>query len=336
MSKRLKVGIIGAGRIGRIHSENLSLHIPNAEAVIISDVRVESARAAAGEFSIPRASQDHHEILDRKDVDAVVICSPTNTHARMIEESSARGKHIFCEKPIDMDLNITRKAVQAADKARVKLMIGFNRRFDANFQRVAESVTEGKIGAPHIVRITSRDPTPPSIDYLKASGGIFIDMTIHDFDMARFLVNEEIEEVYATGGNLIDPEIGKLGDIDTAVVTMRYKSGAICVIDNSRKAVYGYDQRVEVFGSKGCLTVSNNTPDNASLWDKTGQKQAPPLFFFLERYKDAYISEMKEFVNCVLEDRSPSVTGNDGLKAIILGLTARKSFKEKRPVRVEE
>jgi len=335
MAKKLKVGVIGAGRIGRIHAQNLSLRIPNAEVEMISDVRLDCAEAAAREFHIRHAAADYHAILDRKDIAAVVICSPTNTHARMIEESCSRQKHIFCEKPIDLDLGTIRKALRAVADAGVKLQVGFNRRFDPNFKRAKEWVREGKIGTPHIVRITSRDPAPPPLEYLKASGGIFLDMTIHDFDMARYLIGEEIAEVWAAGGCLINPEIRDAGDIDTAVVTMRYKSGAFCVIDNSRKAVYGYDQRAEVFGSKGCITVANDTPSRAGLWDESGQRREPFLFFFLERYQAAYAAEMKEFVDCVLEDREPSVTGSDGLKSVVLGLAAQKSLKEGRPVRVD-
>jgi len=335
MTKKLKLGVIGAGRIGRIHAENLSFHIPGAQVEMISDVNLESAESAAREYHIPRAVKDYHDILDCKDIQAVVICSPTNTHAKMIEESSSRKMHIFCEKPIDLDVGTIKKALQAVKSSGVKFQVGFNRRFDPNFSRAAKWVGEGKIGTPHIVRITSRDPAPPPVEYLKVSGGMFLDMTIHDFDMARYLTGEEIVEVSAAGGCLVNPEIGNAGDIDTAVVTMRYKSGALCVIDNSRKAVYGYDQRAEVFGSKGCITCSNNTPSNTGIWDENGQRKEPFLFFFLERYKEAYVAEMKEFVDCVQNDKTPSVGGIDGLKSVILGLAAQKSLKEKRIVRVE-
>ncbi|MFH1618436.1 MAG: inositol 2-dehydrogenase [bacterium] len=335
MTKKLKVGVIGAGRIGRIHAENLSFRIPEAEVAMISDVKPESARAAAEEFHIPRAVQDYHEILENRDIGAVAICSPTNTHARIIEESAARKMHIFCEKPVDLDVETIRKALCSVEKAGVKFQVGFNRRYDSNFRRAKEWVGEGKVGTPHVVRITSRDPAPPPLEYLRGSGGIFLDMTIHDFDMARYLVNDDIVEVWAAGDCLVNPEIRDIGDIDTAVVTMRYKSGALCVIDNSRKAVYGYDQRAEVFGSKGCITVANNTPSNTGVWDESGQKREPFLFFFLERYRDAYVAEMREFVDCVLMDKQPSSTGVDGLKAVILGLAAQKSLREGRTVRVD-
>ena len=193
-------------------------------------------------------------------MDAVIICSSTDTHSKIIEEAAAHGKHIFCEKPIDLDLKKIENALKAVDKAKVTLQVGFNRRFDPNFKKIRESILEGKIGTPQIVRITSRDPSPPPLEYVKVSGGIFLDMTIHDFDMARFIAGEEVDEVFVHGANLIDPAIKKAGDIDTAVVSMKYKSGALCTIDNSRKAVYGYDQRLEVFGSKGCLISETTLP----------------------------------------------------------------------------
>jgi myo-inositol 2-dehydrogenase/D-chiro-inositol 1-dehydrogenase len=336
MTKKVNVGIIGAGRIGRVHVQNLAYHIPEANVVAIADIFVESAEECAAEFGIPSVSKDHRAILENDGIEAVVICSSTDTHAQFIEEAAAVGKHIFCEKPIDLDLKRIDRALGAVDKAGVKLQVGFNRRFDPSFKRVRDMVAEGKVGTPHIVHIISRDPAPPPIEYIKVSGGIFVDMTIHDFDMARYLIGSEVEEVYAAGGVMVDPKIGEAGDIDTAMVTLRYANGAIGSIDNSRQAVYGYDQRVEVLGSEGGIVVANRTPDNAIISNADGVHAAKPLYFFIERYTDAYIAEMKEFISCVLENKAPSVTGIDGRIPVVMGLAAWKSYRENRPVKLSE
>ncbi len=336
MTRQINVGIIGAGRIGRVHAENLAYRIPEANVVAIADIFVESAEKCAADFNIPLAFKDHRTIMENDEIEAVVICSSTDTHAQFIQEAAGAGKHIFCEKPIDFDLKKIDRALEAVSQAGVKLQIGFNRRFDPSFKRVHDMVVEGKIGTPHIVHIFSRDPAPPPVEYIKVSGGIFLDMTIHDFDMARYLIGGEVEEVYATGGVMIDPHIGEAGDIDTALVTLRYAQGAIGSIDNSRQAVYGYDQRVEVFGSEGGIVVANHTPNNAIYSNVDGVHAAKPLYFFIERYTDAYIAEMREFITCILEDRVPSVTGIDGRIPVVMGLAAWKSYRENRPVKLRE
>lgn len=336
MSTRVNVGIIGAGRIGRLHAEHLAYRIPDANIIAIADIRVEAAERCGADLQIPSAVQDHREIMENPDIEAVIICSSTDTHAQMIEEAAAAGKHIFCEKPIDFDLARIDRALEAVDKAGVKLQIGFNRRFDPNFKRVREMVADGKIGMPHILRITSRDPEPPPIEYVKVSGGIFLDMTIHDFDMARYLIGSEVSEIYAAGGVMVDPEIGKAGDIDTAVITLRFANGTIGTIDNSRRAVYGYDQRVEVFGSEGMIAVSNNSPDTAVYSNAEGVHSSLPLFFFIERYTDSYIAEMKAFMECIQQDKTPPVTGIDGRVPVVMGYAAKKSYEENRPVKLSE
>ena len=217
----------------------------------VSDVNVEEAKAVGARLGVGKIEADHHALLNDPDIDAVVICSPTDMHAIMIEEAAAAGKQIFCEKPIARTLQEIDKALDAVKKAGVKLQIGFNRRFDANFARVRQAIVSGELGEPHLLHIISRDPGPPPISYVKVSGGMFLDMTIHDFDMARFLTGDDVEEVYAAGAVRVDPEIGEAGDLDTALVTLKFKNGVLGVIDNSRKAVYGYDQRVEVLGSAG-------------------------------------------------------------------------------------
>jgi myo-inositol 2-dehydrogenase/D-chiro-inositol 1-dehydrogenase len=336
VKRNINVGLIGTGRIGRLHAENLAYRIPEAKPVAVADIFVEAAEKVAADLQIPAVYQDHRRIVEDESIEAVVICSSTDTHAQMMEEAAVAGKHIFCEKPIALDLAAIDQALAAVERAGVKLQIGFNRRFDPNFRRAREVVEQGKIGTPHILRITSRDPGPPPIEYVKVSGGIFLDMTIHDFDMARFLIDSEVDEIFAVGGVMVDPAIGEVGDIDTAIITLRYENGVIGTIDNSRQAVYGYDQRVEVFGSKGVVVVSNNTPDTAVVSDAAGVHSSLPLFFFVERYTEAYIAEMRAFVECVLQDKAPLVTGIDGRVPVVMGYAAKRSLQENRPVKLGE
>jgi myo-inositol 2-dehydrogenase/D-chiro-inositol 1-dehydrogenase len=332
----INVGVIGTGRIGRLHAENLMYRLPEANLVAVSDIYVEAAQEVASEMGVPAAYQDHRRILEDESIDAVLICSSTDTHAQFIEEAAEAGKQIFCEKPIALDLDKIDHALAVVDRAGVKLQIGFNRRFDPNFRRVQEIVASGGIGEPHLLRITSRDPQPPPIEYVKVSGGIFLDMTIHDFDMARFLIGGEVEEIYTAGGVMVDPEIGKAGDVDTAIITLHFENGVLGTIDNSRQAVYGYDQRVEAFGSQGMVTCSNDTPDSAVVSDAKGVCSSLPLFFFVERYTESYITEMRAFVECVVNDTPPPVTGLDGRIPVVMGYAAQKSYKEKRPVKLSE
>ena len=336
MRGEIRVGLIGAGRIGRVHAENLAYRIPEADLVAVSDIFAEAAHKLAAELSIPAAYEDHRRILEDNRIDAVLICSSTDTHAQLIEEAAQAGKQMFCEKPIALDLQKIDRALAEVDRAGVKLMIGFNRRFDPNFRRVREIVAAGEIGQPQILRITSRDPAPPPIEYVKVSGGIFVDMTIHDFDMARYLMGSEVEAIYAAGGVLVVPAIGEAGDVDTAVTTLHFASGALGIIDNSRQAVYGYDQRVEVFGSAGCVTADNNYPNTAHVSDAQRVHRDLPLNFFMERYTESYVAEIGAFVRCILDDTPPPVTGTDGRIPVVMGFAAKKSVEEGRPVRLEE
>jgi myo-inositol 2-dehydrogenase/D-chiro-inositol 1-dehydrogenase len=336
MTRKVNVGLVGAGRIGRLHAAHLAYRVPQAELLAVSDIIPEAAQRCAAELGIPTATPDHRVIMEDPDIEAVVICSSTDTHSQMIEEAAAAGKHIFCEKPIDFDLARIDRALAAVDEAGVKLQIGFNRRFDPNFKRVRDLVAGGQVGELHILRITSRDPSPPPIEYVKVSGGIFLDMTIHDFDMARYLAGSEVDEIYAAGGVMVDPEIGRAGDIDTAVITLRFQNGVVGTIDNSRQAVYGYDQRVEVFGSGGCVTADNNYPNTAIVSDASRVHRDLPLNFFIERYVDSYVAEMQAFVECVVQDTDPPVTGVDGRIPVIMGRAARKSYEENRPVKLSE
>jgi myo-inositol 2-dehydrogenase / D-chiro-inositol 1-dehydrogenase len=332
----IRFGVIGAGRIGKIHARNLATCVPGARVTAIADPIYDAARELAGQLGVAQVTADYLEVINSPEVDAVAICSSTNTHARMIIEAAQAGKHIFCEKPIAYDLETIDAALLAVEKAGVMMQIGFNRRFDPNFKKVQEMVSQGMIGEPQILRITSRDPGPPPIEYVKVSGGIFFDMTIHDFDMSRFMMGCEVEEIYAEGAVLVDPEIGAAGDIDTAVVTLRFQNGAIGTIDNSRKAVYGYDQRVEVFGSGGMLQVQNNTSDTHIYSSPEGIQSAKPLYFFLERYDQSFKDEMEVFLASLCSGKQPPVTGIDGRIPVVMAMAATRSLKEHRPVRLSE
>ena len=298
--KKFTVGVIGAGRIGKIHIENLLRKIPNVNLKIVADIKInDELRQWVGEIGIPKLTSDAYEIINDPKIDIVVISSSTDTHAKFIQDAAKANKHVFCEKPIDTDIKRIKETLSVVRETGIKLMVGFNRRFDRNFMRCHESVVSGQIGEPQIVKITSRDPAPPPIDYIKVSGGIFIDMTIHDWDMAKFLSKSEVEEVYATGAVLIDPKIGKVGDIDTAAALLKFKNGAMGIIDNTRQAVYGYDQRVEVFGSKGCVVADNEATNTVRVYTAECTNIDKIPYFFMERYKESYKTEMKYFFECL-------------------------------------
>ncbi|HZU00462.1 MAG TPA: inositol 2-dehydrogenase [Ktedonobacteraceae bacterium] len=332
----LKIGLIGAGRIGRMHAEHLTMRVPSAELVMVADVLEENARQCAKRYGIPFATQDYHAVLARPDIEAVAICSSTDTHARIIEEAAQTGKHIFCEKPIALDLATIDRALDAVKHAGVKLQLGFNRRFDASYRRVRQAIEQGETGDLHQLHIISRDPAPPPIEYIRSSGGLFLDMTIHDFDMARFLIGSEVDEIFAMAGVMVDPAIGEAGDVDTAIVMLHFNNGVIGTIENSRCAAYGYDQRVEVLGSAGAVWTENNYPNTAIISDSRSIRRDLPLHFYIERYTESYITEMEAFVDAVLHDKPVPVTGYDGRMAAVLGLAAKKSWSEHRPVQLSE
>ncbi len=335
MSKNVRIGVLGAGRIGLVHAENASFRVPGAEVAIVADLSKEAAARCAAQVKAPKATGSVEEVLADKSVDAVVIATSTDTHARLITEAARAGKHIFCEKPIDFDLAKIDAALAEVKKAGVLFQIGFNRRFDPSFQRARELVAGGKIGKPQVLRITSRDPKPPPIEYVKVSGGLFTDMTIHDFDMARWMMGEEVDELFALGANLVDPAIKDAGDIDTAVISLRYGSGALGTIDNSRKAIYGYDVRVEVFGSDGIVSVGNVAPTSVSVGGTEGYTADGPLFWFVQRFEQAYVNELRRFVECVQKGTQPSAGANDGRMPLLLARAANRSLKEGRPAKVE-
>jgi myo-inositol 2-dehydrogenase/D-chiro-inositol 1-dehydrogenase len=333
-AQTLKMGLIGAGRIGRLHAEHLTSRIPSADLLMVVDPFENAARSCAERYAIPSYGRHYQAVLDHPDIQAVVICSSTDTHAQIIEEAAQAGKHIFCEKPIALDLLSIDQAIEAVKRAGVKLQIGFNRRFDTNFRRVRQAVEQGEIGQPLVLHIVSRDPEPPPIEYIRVSGGIFLDMAIHDFDMARYLVGSEIEEVFAQANSISDPIIAEAGDVENAVVMLRFSNGVIGTISNSRHAVYGYDQRVELLGSAGAISTENNYPNAAIISDAHSIHRDLPLHFFVERYTESFIIEMMAFVDSVLRDEPVQVNGNDGRVPVVIALAAHTSLVEHRSVRL--
>ncbi|MDR3518103.1 MAG: inositol 2-dehydrogenase [Azospirillaceae bacterium] len=326
----LRFGLLGAGRIGAIHGANIAAH-GAAQLVGIADIHQPAAEALAAKLGTKVASVA--AILADPAIDAVVIASSTDTHAPLIEAAARAGKAIFCEKPIDLDSGRVAACLKVVADCGVPLGLGFNRRFDPSFRALRDAVRAGRIGKVEMVCITSRDPGPPPVSYIKVSGGLFRDMMIHDLDMARWLLGEEPVEVFATASCLVDPAIGAAGDVDTAIVTLKTASGVLCQINNSRRAVYGYDQRVEVLGSAGMLQAGNRTPTTVECSDGQAVSRDKPLHFFLERYAEAYRSELDGFIRAVAADRSPDPGGDDGYKVLLLADAAAKSFATGQPVR---
>ncbi len=335
MKRKVNIAVIGTGRMGSVHVANLVSSIPEANLVAICDIRLEVAQQVADELGIQRVVQDYHELLQDNEIEAVLIATSTNTHADIIMDCAKAGKHIFCEKPLALELDRIDDALSVVQQAQVKLQVGFNRRFDKSYQKVREIVHSGQIGRPSILRITNRDPELPSKEFLKVSGGMFLDMTIHDFDMARFQIGE-VDEVYAIGNVMIDPELNTFGDIDTDIVTLKFANGAIGAIDNSRQAVYGYDQRLEVFCLNGMAKADNQMDDTVSTGTVDGFAASRLPFFFMQRYAPCYVDEVRQFVECVRDDLPTPTTGDDGRKAVVLGYAAWKSFHENRPVKISE
>ena len=328
--REITAGVVGAGRIGTIHAGNL-ISMPGVRLKSIADPYLDPARwstRGVEPFLDPAA------VFGDDEIEAVLICSPTPTHAEFTETAAKAGKHIFCEKPIDLDPTRVTRTLQIVKGAGVKLQVGFNRRFDPTFSRLRQAVEDGEIGDVHLVKVVARDPSPPPPEYVRDSGGMFLDMTIHDFDMVRFLSGSEVEEVHAYGAVLVDPAIGEAGDVDTAVVTLKLANGALGVIENSRRAVFGYDQRVEVFGSRGGIEALNESPCQVRLRTGAGERAENPLYFFLERYQRSFVAELEAFFAAIREDRQPPVTGRDGLIPLLIGAAASRSMRENRPVRV--
>lgn len=334
----LKIGIIGAGRIGKVHLESISYHVKNATVTAMADPFMnEETEKLIRSYGVSKVTKDYKDILNDKDIDAVLVCSSTDTHAAISIEAINAGKHVFCEKPVDHSIEKIQAVADALkEHPDIKFQVGFNRRFDHNFAAIRKAYDDGKIGEAHILKITSRDPEPPNPAYIKVSGGIFLDMTIHDFDMACFLTDSDVEELYVNSAVLVDQAIGEQGDVDTAIITMKMANGALAVIDNSRKAAYGYDQRAELFGSKGMVATSNDTVSSAIISNADGVTGEKPLFFFLERYMGSFSEEMRQFTEAVINDTEVPVGIHAGLQSVKIGLAARKSVEEHRPVKISE
>ncbi|GHC55137.1 inositol 2-dehydrogenase [Neogemmobacter tilapiae] len=329
----VRFGLLGAGRIGKVHAKAITGDA-NAKLVAVADAMAPAAQAIADQYGC--AVRTIEEIEAASDIDAVVICTPTTTHADLIERFAKAGKAIFCEKPVDLSLDRVKACLAVVEQTKAKLMVGFNRRFDPHFRAVRAAIDAGQIGAVEMVTITSRDPGAPPVSYIQQSGGIFRDMTIHDFDMARFLLGEEIETVFATAAVLVDPEIGKAGDFDSVSLILKTASGKQAVISNSRRATYGYDQRIEVHGATGMVAAENQRPVSIEVANAQGYTRPPLHDFFMTRYTEAYAAEIAHFIKVVTEGAAPKPDGRDGMIALALADAAVRSVAEGRAVKMSE
>ena len=325
----LKFAVLGAGRIGQVHARAIA-SVPGAELVAIAEPNATAAEAARAAFGCEIRTID--ACAAAADVDAVVICTPTNTHADLIEQFVRAGKKVFCEKPVDLEVARVKQALAVVEAEGGTLMVGFQRRFDPDFMALKSAIDAGKIGDVEMITLTSRDPGPPPAEYIKVSGGIFRDMTIHDFDVARWLLGEEVTTVRAAASVLTDPEIGRLGDYDSVNVILTTASGKHCTITNTRRATYGYDQRIEVHGSKGSVTAENHRESRIEIANADGYLRAPLLNFFMSRYVAAYANEIAAFVDAVARGVTPPTTGEDGLKALELAVAALESVRTGKAV----
>ena len=331
----VRIGVLGVGRIGTMHAELIARQVPGAALAMVQDINGDLAAAVGAGLDVPNTT-DVDELLASPDVDAVAVCSSTDTHVALLIAAATAGKAIFCEKPISLDLGKVDEALTAIKASGVPMQVGFNRRFDPAHASVRAAVIDGSVGDVHLVRITSRDPAPPPISYIKVSGGLFLDMMVHDFDMARFVTGSEVVDVYAQAAVRVDPAIGEAGDVDTAVVVLRHENGCITTIDNSRQAVYGYDQRVEAFGSGGLAASENPLTHTGMRRSAAGTISQTIPYFFLDRYIPSYVEEWKSFVGYVTDGGPSPVSADDGRAPLVIGLAAWKSVREGRPVRCDE
>lgn len=336
MSNKLNVGSIGLGRLGRIYADHLAHRVPNANLIAVADIQEKLAESLARDFGIPKWYTNHQDLIADKEIDAVVVVSPTSTHRDVVIEAVKYDKAIFCEKPISISLEQASEMLQAVEKTGVFFQMGFQRRFDKGYVAAKQKLKEGVIGTPVLLKSTSRDPYAPPMEFCnpKVSGGLILDMGIHDFDVARMFIGD-VKSVYAIGCVLAYPEMKKIGDIDNAVVNMYFENGALGVVDLSRNAVYGYDIRAEILGTKGTLKIGYMRETPILVMNKQGITH-DVVPYFMERFGDAYLAQIQDFVNSVLQDKEPSITGADGVAALIVSLAATKSFKENRPVEIKE
>lgn len=330
--KLLRLAVLGLGRIGRLHLRNLCTTVAGVE-VAATFTSSADGKSFSEKFRV-KSCDDVAEIFQDPRINAVLVCSPTSTHADYVEEAARADKAIFCEKPLDLSLNRVRDTLRFVERSGVPLMLAFNQRYDPDFRAIKRHVAEGRIGKIDTIRIVSRDPTPPPIKYIQHSGGLFMDMTIHDFDMARYIVGAEATEVYAKGDARIDPDIGAAGDIDTGIVILQFKNGTTAIIENSRKAVYGYDQRLEVFGSHGMIKAKNHLKNSVKYYDEFGGHHARHTDFFMDRYASSYLLEIEAFLDALRHGKPMPVSGTDGLQAMIIADAANQSLKEMRPVKL--
>lgn len=328
----LKIGVVGCGRIGKLHINNLLNSVQGVSVAAVADPMLDKsgAREWLAERGITNVSTDFMNIISNPEIDVVFVCSSTDTHCDVSMAAVQAGKHVFCEKPIDYDVEKIKKLLALVEKKGVKFQVGFNRRFDHNHKAIADAVKNGVIGDPHIVIVSSRDPEPPPASYVAVSGGIFYDMMIHDFDMVRYVTGSEALEISATGACLVNPNLQKdsgIPDVDTAVVTMKMANGCIAVINNSRQAVYGYDQRVEVFGSKGMASDGNDLLNTTTITTVDGAHSEKPLWFFLERYNQAFIEQVRSFVDAITNNTPVTVGVADGLRPVMMAQAATESCR---------
>jgi scyllo-inositol 2-dehydrogenase (NAD+) len=336
MARKLNIGSIGLGRLGRIYADHLAHRVPNANLIAVADIQEKLAESFAKDSGIPKWYKNHQDLIADNEIDAVAIVSPTSTHRDVVIDATKHGKAIFCEKPISISLEEAKEMLQAVEKAGVFFQMGFQRRFDKGYMAAKQKVEEGAIGTPILLKSTSRDPYAPPMEFCnpKVSGGLILDMGIHDFDVGRMFMGN-VKSVYTVGGVLVYREMKKIGDIDNAVVNMYFENGALGVIDLSRNAVYGYDISAEILGTKGTLRIGYLQETPILLMTKQGITH-DVVPHFMERFGNAYLAQIQDFVNNVLKDKEPSITGADGVAALVVSLAATKSFKENRPVEIKE
>ena len=331
----IKIGIVGLGRIGKVHLFNIQQLISGAS-VIAACSRSEKSLEYAKKHSVKGLFTSFDDMLSEGGIDAVIIASPTALHFEHLKLAIAAGKHIFCEKPIDLSIENVKEIKSLLDANPVKFMVGFNRRYDPNVLKIKKELNEGRLGAPQSVKIISRDPGPPPMEFIKTSGGLFLDMAIHDFDLARYLMNSEITEVYSTASIFGDLPLETVEDVDTAVTILKFKNKGFATIENSRNSTYGYDQRIEVFGEKGLLSAQNKSDDSVYFANNSGFHRPKPVGFFIERYKESYINILDSFVQCLEQNKDLELTFQDGLQSLAISLAAEKSSKQNRTVLLSE
>jgi myo-inositol 2-dehydrogenase/D-chiro-inositol 1-dehydrogenase len=327
----IKFGIVGLGRIGKIHLSTVQHYCPDAQVIAASPVKPKH-QTFLKENGVTLHFETFEEMVQHPSIDAVIIASPTAFHYEHILLAAQAGKHIFCEKPIDLAYNKVKTVKATVAAAGIHFMVGFNRRFDPHIQQLKAAIDKGKTGSPRIVKITSRDPAPPPLEFIKHSGGIFLDMAIHDFDMARYLLDDEVVQVSSTGNIFGDLPLAQYDDIDTAVTTLIFKKGCMVQIDNSRYSAYGYDQRLEVFGESGMVATQNILEDAVQITDESGHHTARSKHFFVERYSDSYRNILMDFIATLKNKQAPSISADDGLAALVIAMAAKQSAKENRPI----